>query len=112
MTSGQHSLEDAQAKLDKAYDELEEQTPDRVARAIRWLRNPAARWVRLPLGILLIGAGFIGPVLPVVGIELIPVGLLLIAQDVPPLREPVARMTLWLEHKWVRLRCRWRQRHS
>jgi hypothetical protein len=51
--------------------------------------------------------------LPVLGVELIPIGLLLIAQDVPPLREPVARMTLWLERQWVRLR-HWRQqkRHS
>jgi len=58
-------------------------------------------------------AGFLGPVVPLLGVELIPLGLLLIAQDVPPLREPVAEMTLWLERQWVRLR-RWRQqrRHS
>lgn len=43
-------------------------------------------------------------------VELIPVGLLLIAQDVPPLREPVAEMTLWLERQWVRLRGRRQQR--
>jgi membrane-bound ClpP family serine protease len=100
----------AQAKLDKAYDELEQHAPDRVARAIRWVRNPKARWIRFSLGLVLIALGLLGPVLPLVGIEFIPVGLLLIAQDVPPLREPVARMTLWLERKWVELRCRLRHR--
>lgn len=92
-------------RLDEAYDELEEQTPDRVARVIRWLRNPKGKWVRLPLGLLIIAANLFGPVVPFLGIEFVPLGLLLIAQDVPPLRKPVADMTLWLERKWVR----WRQ---
>jgi hypothetical protein len=98
----------AQAKLDLAYDKLEQHAPDRVARAIRWIRNPGGKAVRLPLGIVLVVAGLLGPLVPFLGVELIPVGLLLIAQDVPPLREPVAEMTLWLERQWVRLR-RWRQ---
>jgi hypothetical protein len=101
--------EAAQAKLDLAYDKLEQHAPDRLARAIRWLRNPRGRAVRLPLGIVLVVAGLLGPVLPFLGVELIPIGLLLIAQDVPPLREPVAQMTLWLEGQWVRLRL-WLQR--
>jgi hypothetical protein len=42
--------------------------------------------------------------LPVVGIELIPIGLLLIAQDVPFLRKPVGRALLWLERRWRALR--------
>jgi hypothetical protein len=100
--------EAAQAKLDLAYAQQEQHAPDAVARAIRWLRNPGGRAVRLPLGIVLVVAGLLGPLLPFVGVQLIPVGLLLIAQDVPPLREPVAQMTLWLERQWVRLR-RWRQ---
>jgi hypothetical protein len=104
----QAAREAAQAKLDLAYDQLEQQAPDRLARAIRWLRNPKGRAVRLPLGIVLVVAGVLGPLLPVLGVELIPIGLLLIAQDVPPLREPVAQMTLWLERQWVRLR-QWRQ---
>lgn len=98
-----------QAKLDQAYDVLEQESPDRVARAIRWLRNPRGKWVRLPLGIVILLASFLGPVVPVLGIEFAPIGLLLIAQDIPPLREPVADMTLWLERRWLRLRERWRR---
>ncbi|HYF16548.1 MAG TPA: hypothetical protein VEA40_01685 [Ramlibacter sp.] len=95
-------------KLDHAYDELEQHAPDRVARAIRWLRDPKGKWVRLPLGLLIIAANLFGPLVPFLGIEFVPLGLLLIAQDVPPLRKPVATMTLWLERKWMD----WRQRRQ
>ena len=104
----QTAREAAETKLDLAYDKLEQHVPDGVARAIRWIRNPRGRAVRLPLGIVLVVAGLLGPLVPFLGVQLIPVGLLLIAQDVPPLREPVAEMTLWLELQWVRVR-RWRQ---
>jgi hypothetical protein len=95
--------------LDKAYEGLEREAPDRVARAIRWLRKPEARWVRWPLGALLIVGGFFG-FLPVLGFEFIPIGLLLVAQDIPFLREPVGRFTLWLEERWVALRSWWRRK--
>lgn len=95
-----------QQTLDRAYEGLEEEAPDRVARAIRWLRDPKARWIRIPLGVLFIIASMLW-FLPVVGIEMLPLGLLLIAQDVPFLREPVGRAMIWLERKWVVLRRRW-----
>lgn len=95
-------------KLDLAYDGLERDTPDRVSRAIRWLRDPAHRRVRLPIGIVLIITGFFG-FLPVIGFEFIPLGMLLIAQDIPVLREPVGRFTLWLEEKWHYVRDKWRR---
>lgn len=94
-------------KLDLAFDGLERESPDRVCRAIRWLRDPGHRWIRLPIGLALIAVGFFG-FLPVIGFEFIPLGLLFIAQDVPVLREPVGRFTLWLEEKWMQLRKKWR----
>lgn len=104
--------ETAQARLDLAYEKLEQHAPDRVARAIRWIRNSRGRAVRLPLGIVLVVAGLLGPVVPLLGVQLIPVGLLLIAQDVPPLREPVAEMTLWQVRQWIRRRSRRQQRRG
>jgi hypothetical protein len=94
-----------QRDLDRAFDGLEEEAPDRVARAILWLRSPASRKVRIPLGVLFIVGGFLW-FLPVVGIEMLPIGLLLVAQDVPFLKKPVGRAMLWLEHRWLR----WKQR--
>lgn len=95
--------------LDRAFEGLEEETSDRVTNIIRSLRAPSSRWVRVPLGILCIIASFFW-FLPVVGVEFFPIGLLLIAQDVPFLRRPAARFLLWLEAKWRVLRRRIKRR--
>lgn len=96
-------------ELERAFDRLEQETPDRVTRAIRWLRSPEARWVRLPAGIVLLLLGIVGPFVPVAGIEFLPFAFLLIAQDVPFLRRPVARAVLWLEDRWIASRRWWRK---
>lgn len=101
--------EKGRRELELAYDGLEKEAPDRVSRAIHWLRDPKSRRIRLPLGIVLILASF-GWILPVLGLELLPIGLLLIAQDVPILRKPVACLMLALEARWARLKGWWRQR--
>jgi hypothetical protein len=101
--------DEGRRELDRAYEGLEGEVPDRVARAIRWLRDPKARKIRIPLGVLCLIGGFFW-FLPVVGLELIPIGLLLIAQDVPFLRKPVARAMIWLEGKWRELRRWWQHR--
>lgn len=97
--------ESGEYELNQGFEILERETPDRVCRAIRWLRDPKARPIRLPLGILLIIASFFW-FLPVLGIEMLPMGLLLIAQDVPFLRRPVGRFMLWSAHKWLALKHR------
>jgi hypothetical protein len=76
-----------------------------VTKAIRWLRTPESRWKRLAFGMLFILGSFFW-FLPVIGIEWLPIGLMLIAQDVPILRRPAARLMLWLEHRWMALRTR------
>lgn len=91
--------------LDQAFEALERETPDPLTRLICRLRQPRARWVRIPLGLFFILCACFW-FLPVVGVEFAPIGLLLIAQDVPFLREPVGRMMLWLLHRWIRLRQR------
>src|SRR5690606_36566646 len=85
--------------LERAFDELEKETPDAVCRTIAWLRDPKARWVRIPTGLLIIVASFFW-FLPVVGIEFLPIGLLLIAQNVPFLPRPVGKLMLRLEADW------------
>lgn len=107
MRTGFKTRQRDKQDLDRALDILQEQMPDRVCRAIRWLRNPQARMVRLPLGILFVLASFFW-FLPVVGIELLPLGLMLIALDVPRLQGPVAKAALWLERQWLRFKSkRW-----
>jgi hypothetical protein len=98
-------------KLEEAFDALERAAPDSLARAIRWMRRPQARIVRLPLGLLCIVGSFFW-FLPVLGLWFLPLGLLLIAQDVRFLRRPVGRMTLYLLERWKRLRSWWARKRE
>src|SRR4029079_12301730 len=105
-------MADARAdELDEAFHKIEEVAPERLRRAIRWMRTPRARVLRIPLGILFILGSFFW-FLPVLGLWFLPVGLLLIAQDVPVLRRPVGRMTLYLHDRWIRLREWWKRRRA
>ncbi len=90
--------------LREAFKRLEGEVPDRAARALRSLRHPDARLIRIPIALLCVVGGIFS-FLPVLGIWMLPLGLMLIAQDVPFLRKPVARFTIWGMRKWVRLRC-------
>ncbi len=101
--------DDGKDRLEQAYRGLEQEAPDRVVRAIRCLRQPQSRPWRLPLGLLLVVSGFFG-ILPILGFEFIPIGLLLLAQDIPFLRKPVGDLMIWLEEKWVALRRWWQRR--
>jgi hypothetical protein len=69
------------------------------------------RLVRIPLGILCIIAGLLW-FLPVVGLEYLPIGMMLIAQDVPFLRRPVGTAMLKLldgvSRMWKWCKSRWR----
>ena len=52
----------------------------------------------LPGAILLILGGIFS-ILPVLGLWMLPLGLLLFAQDVPPLQKPMAQGLGWIERK-------------
>jgi hypothetical protein len=97
--------------LDRAFDELEREVPNGIARTIRWLRNPKAHLVRIPLGIVLVVLSFFS-FLPVIGIEFLPIGLAVIAIDVPFLRKPISAFMLWVMRKWRGIRQWWQVRRS
>ena len=79
---------------------LERKLPDAIGRTIRRLRDPALRWVRIPIGILLILGGLLS-FLPVLGLWMLPLGFLLLAQDLAFLRRPTGRALVWLERRWA-----------
>jgi hypothetical protein len=66
--------------------------------------------VRLPLGLSLIAGGFLA-ILPVFGLWMIPLGLLLLAIDLPLLRPFVSAAVIRLRRKWALLQ-RKRRNHS
>lgn len=81
----------------------------RLERFVDRLLDPGKRYIRLPLGILFVLAGFVG-FLPVLGFWMLPLGLLLLALDVPALRPPIAaamiRMRRRIRQWWPRNRTR------
>lgn len=106
MTSAQRRAR-APDPLELAFQRLGSLLPRPLARALRWVHHPQSRWVRIPLGILCIIGSFFA-FLPLLGIELLPIGLLLIAQDVPFLRVPVGKFMLKLLDWLGQLRRRWK----
>jgi hypothetical protein len=98
-------MDNGKATLRRAFKSLEREVPGKVAWTIRNLRHPHAHWMRIPAGALLVVGGVFS-FLPFLGIWMLPLGLLLIAYDVPFLREPVGRFTIWSTRKWAAIRQR------
>ena len=88
---------------------VERRYPGRFARFLRWLRRPGSRWVRIPLAALFCAAGMFG-FLPVLGFWMLPLGLVLRAQDLPLLRRPLRRLLVCSERRWRRHQ--WRRRRE
>lgn len=90
------------ARLNRQFDRIGKSVPA-ASGFLSWIRRPSSRLVRIPLGILLILGGVFS-FLPVLGIWMLPLGLLLIALDLPFLQEPMNRTMLWGQRKWTNWR--------
>ncbi len=89
------ALDQRARRLDRLTDRLPGR---RVRSAVRWLRRPSARPVRIVAGPLLIVGGFLSA-LPLLGFWMLPLGLILLSEDVPPLRRATDRMLDWVERR-------------
>jgi len=72
--------------------------PARLQSIVRWLRRPALRWVRIAAAVLFMLGGVFS-ILPVLGLWMLPLGLVLLAEDVPPLRRATDRILAWIEQR-------------
>ena len=90
-------------ELDRHFAWFEGRLPPRPARFIGWLRKPSSRLVRIPVAGLLVAGGTLS-FLPVLGLWMLPLGLVLFAQDVPMLQKPMAKTLGWVERKWIERR--------
>ena len=97
------------AELNRYFEMINRRVPTRVSEFIRWLRKPSSFAARLAVALLLILGGIFS-FLPVLGIWMLPLGLLLIAQDVPLLQKPLVSLLAWIEEKWALLRLKWQDR--
>ncbi|MDB5618818.1 hypothetical protein [Tardiphaga sp.] len=91
---------DYKAEIERHFAWLQTRLPTGPSKFVGWLRQPSSKLVRIPLAILLMLGGVFS-ILPVLGLWMLPLGLLLIAQDVPLLEKPVAQILGWVERKWI-----------
>ena len=92
-------------RLDREIDRISRELPSGAGGFLRWLRGSSSRWVRVSVGLLLIIFGIFG-FLPVLGFWMLPLGALLLAQDIPLLRRPILWALVSLERKLLEWRCR------
>ncbi|SEM65018.1 hypothetical protein [Bradyrhizobium sp. OK095] len=83
---------------DPRLDKLVHRLPPRVGGTVSYLLKPSSRWVRIPSGALLVVGGVLS-FLPVLGIWMLPLGLALLAEDVPALRSSRSKVFDWIERK-------------
>ena len=86
------------ASGDWRLEALIDRLPQRVGGAVSYLLQPKSRWVRIPAGVLLIGGGLLA-FLPVLGVWMLPVGLALLAEDVPAFRSARSKVLDWIERR-------------
>lgn len=94
-------------RFQRQFDALERMLPG-AKTPLERLRSNRWRLVRLPLAVVLIIGGLVS-FLPVLGIWMLPLGLLLLAVDLPFLRGPISALIIRarrLGRRWAR---RWRQ---
>lgn len=89
----------ARKKLDRLFERMNGQLPGPLSRTVNWLIKPTGRFVRIPIGLLFIVGGIFS-FLPVLGIWMLPLGVMLMAIDVPPIRRWVVRMAPKIEARW------------
>ena len=94
MTEGTGQMAGGDPRLDKLVHRL----PPRMGGAVTYLLKPSSRWVRIPSGTLLVLGGVLS-FLPVLGVWMLPLGLALLAEDVPALRSSRAKVLDWVERK-------------
>ena len=97
-------------ELKEAVEQVEAEVPGKARRFIEWVFSDKARIYRIPIALAMIAVGIFLPYLPIVGIEDVPLGLMLLAYDIPFLRKPMAKMVKYLVARWRRLKLWWKKR--
>ena len=90
---------DAAQQREQQIERLIDRLPRSLQPTVRWLRRPSSRWVRVPAGVLLIAGGVLS-ILPLLGIWMLPLGLILLAEDIAPLRRMRDRLLDWIERRY------------
>jgi hypothetical protein len=88
-----HAMSANDPRVDQVIDRL----PQKMRAMVRMLRQSSSRRLRIAMGILLTLGGVLW-FLPIAGLWMLPIGLVLLADDVPQLRSLRSRVLDWVEH--------------
>ncbi len=80
-----------------------ERTTRRLVRAIRQLKGHSNPWVRRGLGFGLILGGVLA-FLPILGVWMLPLGLVILSDESTRLRRPRRRLQIWLGRRFPKCR--------
>ncbi len=92
-------------RFERQFNRIERSVPPPLARTFAALRTRRATLIRVPLAILLIIGGIFS-ILPVLGLWMLPLGLLLLAIDLPALRGPLSALIVRFRRWWANRRKR------
>ncbi|WP_374195567.1 hypothetical protein [Gluconobacter sp. P1D12_c] len=102
MSDQTHHLRVAQPSSADDYEEkmqaLIRKLPEWMQKTLSWLREPERKWIRIPAGILFMLGGCMA-FLPVLGVWMIPVGILLLSEDIPFFRRLMEKALNWIQRK-------------
>ena len=83
---------------DPRVQPLIDKLPAPLPRWLRWMRKPEAQWVRIATGISFI-IGSCLSILPIFGIWMLPLGMIVLAQDIPLFQRLCSRLLDWIERR-------------
>jgi len=95
MSSSDHI---AHVEHERRLQRLIRRLPGKIQAITRWLRRPASRWARIPAAGLLIIGGCLS-ILPFFGLWMLPLGLILLADDIPLLRRARGWALDWMARR-------------
>jgi hypothetical protein len=93
-------------RFDRQFDSIARLVP-RLRGPLAALRRDSYRVIRVPLAMLLIVGGVFS-FLPLLGVWMLPVGLLLLAVDLPGLRGPISALLIRVRRRIGVWSARWR----
>jgi hypothetical protein len=106
-TRGEDATATARQELNRYLDRLGAYLPDWVCRTVKWLRKPDRLVARISVSLVLVVGGFFS-FLPVLGLWMLPLGLIIISQDPTFLQRPLVAAFGWAEAQFRNLRGRFR----
>jgi hypothetical protein len=98
----------ARRELNRYLERLGAYLPDWLCRTVKWLRNPDRFIARILVSLVLVLGGLFS-FLPVLGLWMLPLGLIIISQDLTFLQRPLVRLFRWTEGQFRHWRGRFKK---